>query len=76
MTTWLDTAAAAAHVGSNEHEVRRNAFDQSTGKTCPKGHLPGYKYRGRWRFDLAELDAYIRGAASGPRRITTGRRAS
>lgn len=76
MTTWLNTAATAAHLGSNVHEVRRNAFDQSTGDTCPKARIPGYKYRGQWRFDLAELDTYIRGAAAGPRRITTGRRAS
>lgn len=73
MTTWLDTAAAAAHIGRNPHEVRRMAA---------AGRIPAYKNSaaGEWRYDLAELDAWVRGTITPPaaRRITTrgSRRAS
>jgi len=74
--TWLDTSGTAAHLKASPYEVRRHAFDQTGGKRCPVGCIPGYKVRGRWRFDVAELDAYVRGVAAGPRRITTGRRSA
>lgn len=73
MTTWLNTEAAAAHIGRNPHEVRRMAA---------AGTIPAYKSTpaGEWRYDLAELDAWVRGTTTPPaaRRITTrtSRRAS
>lgn len=73
VTTWLDTDAAATHLRKSAHEVRRNAFDQSGGKRCPKGSIPAYKNRGRWRFDLDQLDAYVRGEDVGRRPILSPR---
>lgn len=78
MTTWLTTAEAAAHLKRNEHEVRRNAFDQAGGKHCPPGSIPGYKLGTRWKFDADQLDQYVRGESVTRRPILTrrGRRAS
>lgn len=61
MTTWLDTAAAAIHLGKNPHEVRRAA---------KAGKIPAHKLGHEWRFDLDELDAHIRG---GKPKVTPGR---
>lgn len=71
--TWLTTPEAAAHLRKSAHEVRRNAFDQTGGKQCPVGAIPGYKFGGRWRFDQAELDQYVRGATPTRRPVLTRR---
>lgn len=57
--TWLTTAEAAAHVRHNAHELRRmaEAHEVTAYKRCAcEGPC-----RHQWRFDLADLDAWVRG---------------
>lgn len=61
---WLNTSAAAAHTGHNADEMRRMAV---------AGTVPAHKHLGRWRFDAAELDAWIRSETPQPRRPLTTR---
>lgn len=59
---WYDSDEAAAYTGFSPHYIRDAA---NTGRLKGYRSKPGPK--GHWRFLAADLDAFVQGAALGPR---------
>lgn len=49
--SWVDTAKAAEHLGQSAETIRAHA---------QAGVIPAVKVGARWRFDLEQVDAYLK----------------
>jgi len=48
---WLTIEQIASHLQVSREKIYR---------LCPKGKMPASKVGGQWRFDLKEVDAWVR----------------